>query len=249
MIEIIKKILKNIQIPKRISVTAVLTVAISILTVFVLLVEMPMLFSTNSLAQNVGANLGKMVGLAIGSADAMHDLEDVINDAENKANTPKVTVTVEETFKNVGKLEVLTAEVKTYYKHEKGNYAALYILNGDGVFTVDLSKAQFEIDENIVNIKLPRPALDIRFKDLPKKIAEYEGFDFLVSSDDAYKGYTAAQTELIKNIKDKMVNYHMLLESAENSAKKSMKLLVQSIKGNDVEITIDFTGEGEVHAE
>ena len=177
------------------------------------------------------------------------NFEDVINDAENKANTPKVTVTVEETFKNVGKLEVLTAEVKTYYEHEKGNYAALYILNGDGVFTVDLSKAQFEIDENIVNIKLPRPALDIRFKDLPKKIAEYEGFDFLVSSDDAYKGYTAAQTELIKNIKDKMVNYHMLLESAENSAKKSMKLLVQSIKGNDVEITIDFTGEGEVHAE
>ena len=69
------------------------------------------------------------------------------------------------TVDEIGKLEVLVANVKIPEYHSVGQkYAAMYLFRGSAVFTVDLTKANINVNDNNTDIQvlIPKPVAEVR---------------------------------------------------------------------------------------
>lgn len=79
---------------------------------------------------------------------------------------------IQNALRHTANLRVLAASARITDFHSIGNdveYAAIYMLQGDVIFSVDLSKAEISLLDQKMTITLPRPQSELHFDERHKK--------------------------------------------------------------------------------
>ena len=148
--------------------------------------------NATAMGSGIGQKTGTLVGKAIGS------LEGITKGREEGTAAGKAAgLSAEDTeadianeIRKLENLEVLVASVKINDFHSIGDnveYAALYLLKGDVVFSVDLSQAEIVTSNNGIQITLPMPHGELYIDQSQiEKVAEYQKHFFGGSAEDGY---------------------------------------------------------------
>ena len=218
---------KGTKIPLKFKVIVVLAV---IAAGLVLILTIQIWRKAKTYGENIGDVTGKTVGIAVGSfhgfSEGKRGREDGKEDGLSASDT-------------VANLQVLVSSIKLndYHKLEE-KYAALYLLKGDAVFTVDLSKAVIDANEDgeVWYIRLPQPEVTVYIDDrYTKKVAEYQRKFFNGSAEDGFNAYINSMSNLESKAKDAIEEDGSLMKCARDSAEKQIKRLAKMARVNDKE--------------
>ena len=180
------------------------------------------------------------------------EISDVVIEDTLSENNTETKISTQ--ISNAGKLEVLSAKITARDVEVNGKvYASYSIVEGDAIFTVDLSK----LNENNVRetgseitVTVPEPHVSIYFNyETKKKIAEYKNNN-LVETALASKdlGITAHQNSIINTVEDaqnEIANFDFLVDQARESAAHQVMQLVKNVRGNEIKVNIEFEGKVE----
>lgn len=235
----IKKIIKNNK-----WVILVFFLAISVL---VLIHSIDLNNDAISTGEAIGGSTGILVGKAVGSVEGLtKGREEGFAAGKKEGLSAKDTVsTIKNVVSECQKLEVLVASISIKNFHEigdKSQYAALYLANGEIIFTVDLSKLEVEEKSDCLEVTVPVPESKFVIDEQSiKKIAEYQTKFFNGKTEDGLNGYLNTMIELHGKVEDNIDNYEELLQDAKNSAKKKIENLVinTSLCEKDINIVFD----------
>lgn len=200
--------------------------------------------NANDIGTAMGASMGSLVGKAVGSLEGMTIGSKEGWDAgkDKGLSAEDTTGSIANELKQLNKLEVLVASVKLNDVHSVGDdYKAIYLLKGEVVFTVDLSKAIIEESDGTLHITLPEPEMEpIIDNNRTEKIAEYQKRFYSGSAEDGLDAYLNSMAKFEEVTKDTLANYDALSESAKNAAKNQVTQLANSVAVNKKNVKIDF---------
>ena len=199
-----------------------------------------------SLGNSIGQHTGSLVGKAIGSLEGI-----TTGRSEGNAAGKAAGLSAQDTEADIGNeirkmenLEVLVASVKINDYHSIGesiDYAALYLLKGDVVFSVDLSQAEVEVRENGLFITLPMPKGELYIdQSQVEKVAEYQKYFFSGSAEDGFDAYLNSMQKVYEASAETLDNYDMLIAAAKDSAEKQVRQLALSVALNMHQANIEF---------
>ena len=205
-------------------------------------------YRSENIGESIGSGAGKMTGLAVGSYRGVTDGLEKGADAGKEAglNSDDLTMEISNAIREVGKLEVLVANVEIPDYHEVGKkYAALYLFRGSAVFSVYLSKASIsKTAEGEVIILLPEPEAVVNINDSETELlAEYQRKFFNGSADDGFQAYLNSLRLIDQISLEKVSNYDVLMNMAKNSAKKQVEMLTGNVCVNCGRISVLFRTE------
>ena len=230
-----KKLLKN-------STYSILCILLACVLIYVIILRI----NAESMGTTFGQSTGSQVGKFIGSLEALENYEKAYADAiEDALDAEDTTAEVANKIKEVECLEVLVASVKLNDIHTIGEeYAALYLLKGDAVFSVDLSKA--EITEKSDGLYIVLPQLDMNLivdQNKIKKVAEYQKRFFNGSSEAGYDAYLNSMAKIVEESKETLANYDSLKKTAQETAKRQVSQLANSVAVEKRDIIVTFQEE------
>lgn len=191
----------------------------------------------DTIGDSIGSAQGRIVGTAVGSWKGATESR-----AAGKADGEAAGLSAEDTSADIkgyiqqtGTLQVLRANVTLRDKNGIGEkYKALYVFNGDAVFTVDLSEISVvHRDNDTLAVDIPHPELKL-YLDVSKtkKLAELQKFSWNVTAKDGVEGYISTMSKTVENVKKTMSNYDALMDIAEKSAKEQVERLARAACGN-----------------
>ncbi len=239
-----KKVLK--KIPKRI-----LPYIVFILSALILAYCIFLRVGASSKGGSMGQDLGSKVGNAIGSFEGFTKGRSEGEEAGKSAglSADDTAAEIANEIHKVENLEVLVASVKVTDMHSIGQdneYAALYLVKGEAVFSVDLASAKIEFQNDTIHITLPRPKVELHFDQSQiDKAAEYQKYYFSGSAEDGFDAYLNTMTKLKETTADELDNYDELLDEAKESAKKQVAQLATSANMRKRNVYIEFEEEQE----
>lgn len=234
-----KKLLK--RIPKS-GMYVVLCAIIACILVFTINLRL----NAETMGASFGDAAGARVGKLVGSFEALADYQEAYAEGKEEGlSADDTTAAIASKIKELENLEVLVASVKLNDVHSVGNdYAALYLLKGDAVFTVDLSKAEIDEKSDGLYITIPKPEMDLIVDESKiKKVAEYQRKLFNGSSEDGFDAYLNFMTKMVSETKQTMVNYDSLMSVAEASAQKQVTQLANSVTTEKRDVFVRFQEE------
>lgn len=236
-----KKILK--KIPKN-GIPVILCVLMGIILANTINLRM----NAASLGGGLGTGAGSLVGKAIGSLEGM-----TTGRVEGAAAGKAAGLSAEDTeaeianqIQQVEKLEVLVASVKlsnfhTIGKEDNPNYAALYLVNGNVVFTVDLSVADISMQSDGLHMVLPKPVGSLYLDDSSvEKVAEYQKKFFNGSAEDGFDAYLNTMAKIQEATEETLDNYDVLIASARSAAENQVTLLAKSVSTTNRNVIIEW---------
>lgn len=205
-------------------------------------------YRAEDIGAGIGAGTGKLTGAAVGS---FRGITEGIESGYAEGRTAGLSASdfsaeIEATVREVGKLEVLVANVDITDYHEVGNkYAALYLFRGSAVFTVDLSQASVsKTADGEVIILLQDPSAVVRIDDSETELlAEYQRRFFNGSADDGFQAYLNTLRMVDSIALDRVSNYAVLQEMARTSAIRQVEMLASGVCVNCSKITVLFRND------
>ena len=227
--------MKSLKVSKNklIAVGSLLLALVAIIVFFVFSLHI------HSRAEKIGTAVGqvsgKIVGTAIGSAKGITvgAYEGEKAGAQAGLSAEDTTADIKGCIQSLGKFEVLIAGVSLKNINKIGDsYTGLYLINGDAVFTVDLTEAaiNFSQDEIDVYITIPEPDMEIYLnQESTKKLAEFQRFSFTVSAEDGLISYLNSMTQTSEKVKETLASYDSLFEDAKESAVNQVRQLASTI--------------------
>lgn len=228
---------KGIKIPPNLKLIVILLV---IAAVAVLGFAIYIWSQAKTYGEDSGKKTGKIVGTAVGSWEGFSEGKEGREDGKADGLSASDTVVkMQSSFHEITNLQVLVSSIKLndYHKLEE-KYAALYLLKRDAVFTVDLSKAVIDVNENgdAWYIRLPQPEVTVYIDDrYTKKVAEYQKKFFNGSAEDGFNAYINSMSNLESKAKDSIEEDGSLMKCARDSAEKQIKRLAKMARVNDKE--------------
>lgn len=202
--------------------------------------------NAESMGTTFGQSTGSQVGKFVGSFEALTDYREAYAEGKEQGlSAEDTTAEVANKIKEVERLEVLVASVKLNDIHTVGDdYAALYLLKGDAVFAVDLSKAEITEESDGLHILLPQLEMDL-IVDQSKieKVAEYQKLLFNGSSEDGFDAYLNSMEKIVEESKETLVNYDSLKKTAEETAIKQVEQLANSVAVEKRDVIVTFKEE------
>ena len=149
------------------------------------------------------------------------------------------------TIEEMGKLEVLVANVKIPEYHSVAKkYEAMYLFRGSAVFTVDLSKAKFNVDDSKVLVLIPKPTAEVKIDNKEtERIKSRSALFFNGSTEEGLEAYLNTLKAVDQVSTDRISNFSELNEMAKEAAKSQLKEIIENISGNEKEITFSFIEE------
>lgn len=163
---------------------------------------------------------------------------------------PKISLS---SISTVGKLDVLSASVSIKQSLSAGSesdpdYVSLYELKGNAVFSIDFDKMKVNVasdESKEIWIKLPTPSLELYVDETTRdKIAEYQKHSWSGSAETGYRAYFESNAATVRDMKELILNYDYLLNSAKESAKKQLLMLVNStMAGEKYSVSVFFEEE------
>lgn len=221
---------------KYIMLCVILAVILMIVGVIWLWVD----YMKKSLAETIGLEAGRVMG----SFEALADYREAYAEGKEEGlSAEDTTAEVTNKVQELKKLEVLVAGVKLKNMHSVGNkdYAVLYLLKGDAVFTVDFSEAEICQKENTLSITIPEPEMQLLIDQSKMEMAaEYQKFFWSGEAEDGFDAYLVSMAKIQENSKEALVNYDALIESAKEAAEKQVKQLVHSVSISGVKVEVQF---------
>lgn len=192
-------------------------------------------------AKNVGTSVGEMtggaVGIALGSAEGMFKgLQEGMEAGEAAGlSAEDTTADMKESLKEVGRLEVLAAGVTLRNVNKIGQeYTNLSMLNGDAIFSVDMTQAEisFSQDGKEVYIVIPEPTMELYIDQSGTEIlAEIQNPSFGVTAEDGLNAYLNSMAQTVDKVKETLANYDSLLAQAKDSALEQVRQMAETISG------------------
>ena len=202
--------------------------------------------TATSLGNSIGQETGTLVGKAIGSFEGITKGREEGSAAGKTAglSARDTEADISNEIRKIENLEVLVASVKINDFHSIGEnveYAALYLLKGDVVFSVDLSQADIVVRENGIQITLPLPHGELYIdQSQVEKVAEYQKHFFSGSAEDGFDAYLNSMVKVYEASAETLDNYAVLIEAAKKSAEKQIRQLALSVAINTHQISVDF---------
>lgn len=149
-----------------------------------------------------------------------------------------------------GNLQVLLVDLRLTDLYQHGNdYAALFGIKGEGVFSVDLTQSQVTYSEaqNEITITIPKPVFTPYLDDSSlETFAEYTRPLFNGSTQNGYRGYLNSRAQIEQRIQSELAGYDKMVQQAEDSALRQVELLAKSVSGSGASVTVQFVeGEGQ----
>ena len=232
------------KIPKITSLRIVL-----LLTAVIFAFSLYRMVMAKSIGSDIGSDTGSLVGKAIGSFLGMTEGRDKGLDAGKEAglSAEDTEAVISSQLHQLENLEVLVASVKLSNFHEIGQkdsfkyYAALYLVNGNVVFTVDMSQAEISAQSDDLHIKLPKPKGTLYLDDSSvEKVAEYQTKIFNGSAEDGFDAYLNTMTKMQEASEETLANYETLVSAAEEAATNQVTLLAKAASDNYDQVIITF---------
>lgn len=225
-----------------------LPIVLCVLMAIVLIYTINLRINATSLGGGLGASAGSLAGKAIGSLEGMTTGRTEGTAAGKAAglSAEDTEAKIENQIQQVGKLEVLVASVKlsnfhTIGKEDNPNYAALYLVNGNVVFTVDMSQAKITPQAGGLHILLPKPTGELYLDDSSvEKVAEYQRRFFNGSAEDGFDAYLNTMVKTQEATEETLGNYDVLLSSAKNAAENQVALLAKSVSTSHGNVVIEW---------
>lgn len=221
---------------------------IALLLLVIVFIMLPLRQHASEIGGGIGDIAGQATGIAVGSFQGLtQGLQKGADSGKQEGLSAKDThVRIAASMKNVGNLQVLAASVKLSDFHKQGDkYAALYLLKGDMIFTVDLTRATVAIAENgAVTIMLPYPKSQLYVDETQTaKLDDYQKMLFNGESDAGYDAYLNSMIQIAKKSKEQIGNYDALEQQAKASAIRQVKLLAGNVLGANKTVRVSFTDE------
>ena len=230
------------------------TVLIPVVLLAILVIELVFFFTSvlpsrktaEAAGQLVGASSGSIAGTAVGSVEGVTTgLAEGYAEGKEEGLSAKDTIveianTIESNVNELGRLEVLVANVDLTNYHEVGSkYGALYLMRGSAVFTVDLSEAAVTYNESLVSIVLPQPTAEIKFDPTEiERLSEWQRIFFNGSDSEGFQSQLNSYTAP-KNISEtEVANYATLREFAAESARKQVEEIANAVCGKTISVTV-----------
>lgn len=221
------------------------TIGLSVLGILVVII----VIGITIVASSMGGTAGKYIGTILGGIKGIAEYSENYEEGKAEGLSAKDTqVEIGNSIRNVANLEVMVASVKidnyhTYGKEDSTKYEALYLMNADAVFAVDLSYAETALDEenHSVHITLPQPNVEVYIDDSNKeKLYEYDAKFFDGSAKDGIIDYINSHSQLEEKTKNSIASDGNLMESARISAQTQIEELVKSINTDIKTVEIDW---------
>lgn len=233
---------------KRINKISSLSILIILCVIAAVLLIFSIFYSVRaeSFGNSVGQATGKVVGKAIGSLEGLTKGRKEGSEAGHEAglSAEDTEAEVVEQIHQINNLEVLVASVKINDFHSIGEnveYAALYLLKGDVVFSVDLSVADIILSENSIEITLPKPKGELTIdQSQVEKVAEYQKHFFSGSAEDGFDAHLNSMVKVYEASAETLDNYDILIEAAKQAAERQVRQLAMNVAVNTHQINIDF---------
>ena len=225
---------KRIAIPKR-----TLLIAVAVLVGIGFLFTLFLNFRLRAIGREIGSNAGSMAGRAVGTFNGIITgrTEGLAAGKEAGLSAEDTAVRISDSLQDVSNLEVLVASVKLSNCHkigEKIDYAALYLVNGELVFTVDLSQAVAQANGEDLEITLPKPEGKLYLDNSTlKKAAEYQRTYFTGSAEAGFDAFLNTMAKVQEASEETITNYDSLLVSAREAAKDQVTRLAESVSAAD----------------
>lgn len=217
---------------------------ITIMIYFAVLL-LPMLKVAETVGKKTGEGSGSAAGAAIGSVEgAVQGAPDGYAEGKEEGLSAKDTEaeianTIEGSVKELGKLEVLAANVDLTTYHTLGKkYGALYLARGSAVFTVNLGETIVTRQNGSILIRLPKPVAEITIDPSETEtIAEWQRKYFAGTSSEGFEAEINSFKEMSDVSEDEVANYSELQELASESAIKQVEEIANAVRGNN-EVTV-----------
>lgn len=230
--------------------TPICAVGIAIIMILVLILFFkPLHDNSQSLGNDIGAGLGDLVGTAVGSFEGIKTYKEGWEEGKTEglsASDTEVSDIVglsgfEKYISEAAILQVLVARVSVEDLNKVGDkYAAIYLLRGEVIFTVDLGKAQIDADQDVVKLKIPQPEHSKIMIDETEveNIAEWQSLFFNGSTKDGYDEYMNSIDQIKENVEESISDYDTLFHRACEAARKQVEILVGNmiVEGKTVEV-------------
>ena len=231
--------------------TAITILSIALMVVAIIGVfgyALPAYNNAKNLGISMGDKTGKIVGNVIGSFDGITTgLAKGSEDGKEEGLSAKDTKSeIENSFSDVGNLEVLEAGVKLKDVNTLGDdYAALFLLKGVAIYSVNLKEVEInDVDSSTIEVLLPDINVEIYIDESgTEKLAEYQKHSWSGSAKDGFVEYMNTREAADKSVKETMENYDAMIEAAENSAKKQVGIIAKAATGNKKDIVVKFKKE------
>ena len=194
-----------------------------------------------------GKTFGNTVGAAVGSFQAVTvDMPEAYNQGKEDGLSATDTQTeLRGRLQEIGKLDVLAANAKIHNVNKVGDkYAALYEFGADVIFSVDLSKAQVLTGDGSIEIRLPKPVVEINIDSTRTKlVAVRQRGWFNGTTEDGLTEYLNSINQLQDNAQETLENYDWLENRAEQSAREQVVMLTRFVaeKGSKIEVRFEET--------
>ncbi len=142
-----------------------------------------------------------------------------------------------------GKLQVLAATVSLAVDNQVGkNFAALALLRGNIVFSVDLGKAEIRDDTVTLPDVETRFVIDHRQTEI---IDEYQNSFFNGSTEDGYDEFINSVKEIESGVERYVENYGALREEARKAAVEMVKTVAGNVSGKRYDVVIGGVSDDE----
>lgn len=196
----------------------------------------------SEIGEKLGNDVGTVVGWATGSFKGITEGNAAgFQAGREEALSAKDTLVEIEKINEIGKLEVLVVTYSSKDVNKVGNdYAALYLLRGEAVFTVDLEQAFFESETH--SLYIPKPQLNCYIDPGEiQKAAEYQKTFFSGATEDGFIEYINSLSELTNTYEESVRNDEYLQSLAQTAAITQVELLVKNIRIEDGQIQVLFS--------
>ncbi len=237
-----KKLIK--KIPKN-SLLLVLCVAMGCFMIFVINLRI----NAESIGGGFGQSVGSLAGKALGSLEGMTTGRTQGTEAGKQLglSAEDTEADISTRIRQVENLEVLVASVKLNDVHSIGadmEYAALYLMKGDVIFSVDLSKAAIMMQNGEMHITIPQPKGELVIdQSQVEKVAEYQKHFFTGQAEAGFDAYLNSMAKVYEASAETLDNYNVLIEAAKESAIKQVTQLAQSTSTLTDDVHIHFMEE------
>ena len=226
----------------------------SVVAAAALFVLLPMQNKADTIGAQIGQAKGEAVGVAVGSYKGVTEGIAAGNSAgtQQGLSADDTAAAVGNTLTETAKLEVLVAGVKLTNMHSLGkDYQALYVVKGDAVFSVDLTKAKVsQADDGSLNVFIPEPEVELFVdEEGTEKLAEYQKYPFSGDAESGYTAYLNTMKNTAGEVRDSLENYDVLMKEARGSAVEQVSYISESACGNGKVVHVEFLDGGEEDAE
>jgi hypothetical protein len=227
--------------------TILLILILLAVVAFLVAVAVPLHNKATEIGATIGTTAGTAAGIAAGSFDGLtKGISDGSAAGEQQGESAEDTnVEISTAIASVGKLDVLLTEDLLVDNFREGqDFEASFLYGATETFSVDLGKAEVEVNDNTLTIKLPEPECEFVIDENSSEVLyEWQKHFWSGNTESGYNAYLNSRAVIMEKGVEEMTHYKTLLNQAKEAASEQVTVLASAISGKNYKIKVEFEGE------